>query len=217
MTAQENVKDKLIMLWSVIIRRILEIPLPKISRSMRKTIAVIGDSRTYKDSISEILAFELGAALVDNGYRVLTGGRGGVMEATMRGAKSSVMYHEGDTIAILPSFDSESANPYADIVIPTGLDIMRNGIIANSDAVIAIGGGAGTLSEMAYAWTMKRLIIGYINVQGWSAKLAGLPINHRKRYKGFEDIVHPSASAQESINLLKKYGDRYKLRHKAIK
>jgi uncharacterized protein (TIGR00725 family) len=63
-------------------------------------------------------------------------------------------------LAILPGFDPTIAQEYADITIATGLDQARNLIIVNSDAIIAIG-GAGTLSEIAYAWSLKRLIIAF--------------------------------------------------------
>ena len=99
------------------------------------------------------IAFEIGKALIDNGYRIQTGGLGGVMRAACYGAKSSEKYKEGDIIALVPSFDINEVNEFADIVIPTGLDVMRNALVANASAVVAIGGGAGTLSEMAFAWT----------------------------------------------------------------
>ncbi len=186
---------------------------------MKKIIAVIGDSRCSSNSQKAELSFELGKALISSGYRVLTGGRGGVMEEVMRGAKSSPSYCNGDTIAILPTFDCAKANPYADIVIPTGLDIFRNGIVANSDAVVAIGGGAGTLSEIAYAWSLERLIVGYRNIEGWSSKLAGEAVDHRRRYKGLNlnDQVYPSSSAEQTIELLNKYCDIYNRRHIPLK
>lgn len=186
---------------------------------MKKIIAIIGDSRCSRNSQKAEVAFELGKALISGGYRVLTGGRGGVMEEVMRGAKSSPHYCDGDTIAILPTFDRAKANPYADIVIPTGLDIFRNGIIANSDAVVAIGGGAGTLSEIAYAWSLERLIIGYKNIEGWSSKLAGEVVDHRRRYKEFDlnDQVYPTSSAQQTIELLNQYCDIYNRGHNPLK
>ena len=121
---------------------------------MRKMISIIGDSKIEKDGKKYRLAFSMGKALVDNGYRVASGGLGGVMEAAFEGARSSEFYREGDTVAILPMFDRKLASDAADIVIATGLDVYRNVIVANSDAVIAIGGGAGTLAEMSNAWPL---------------------------------------------------------------
>ena len=98
---------------------------------MKKIIAVIGDGKIEKDSLKYKLAFETGKALIDSGYRVQSGGLGGIMEAVFQGAKSSEKYQDGDTIAIIPSFDRTEANHYADIIIPTGIDVMRNGMVVS--------------------------------------------------------------------------------------
>ena len=145
-------------------------------KERRKIVAVIGNKKIEKDGVRYRLSYELGKALVDNGYRVQTGGLQGVMAAVMEGARASKHYKEGDTIALVPSFDSETANEYADIVIPTGLDMLRNALVANAYAVIGIGGGAGTLCEYAFAWSLKRLIIAFENSGGWSEKLANVRI-----------------------------------------
>src|SRR3546814_18376895 len=68
-------------------------------------------------------------------------------------------YLDGAGIGILPGTNPGQANPYVDIAIPTGSDHGRNLVVAQSEAVIAIGGGAGTLSEIAFAWIHRRLII----------------------------------------------------------
>ena len=106
----------------------------------RKIVAVIGNKAIEKDGVRYKIAYEIGKALVDNGYRVQTGGLQGVMSAVLEGAKASKNYREGDTIALVPSFDTETANEFADIVIPTGLDMMRNALVANAYAVIGVGG-----------------------------------------------------------------------------
>ncbi|MBR2646551.1 MAG: acyl-CoA synthetase [Clostridia bacterium] len=184
----------------------------------RKIVAVIGNKKIEKGSVRYQMAYEIGKALVDNGYRVLTGGVYGVMEAAMEGARASKNYREGDTVAIIPSFDSEMANEYADVVIPTGLDAMRNAIVANAYAVIGVGGGAGTLCEYAFAWSFKRLIIAFKNTGGWSEKLADTRIASDIRYPDIpEDKVYGVESAEEAIALLDKYVDRYTLRHVGIK
>ena len=156
---------------------------------MRKVVAIIGDSRCDKGSFEYKIAYETGKILIDNGYRIQSGGMNGVMEAAFEGAHTSSKYREGDTIAIIPSFDSSNCNVYADIVIPTGLDIARNIIVVNCDAVIAIGGGAGTLSEIALSWSLYKLIIAYNNIEGWSKELAGKKVDNRIRYKDFDDKV----------------------------
>lgn len=184
----------------------------------RKIVAVIGNKAIEKDGIRDKLAFAVGKALVDNGYRVLTGGMGGVMGAAMAGARASEKYREGDTIAVLPSFDSETASEFADIAIPTGLDSMRNALVANAYAVIGVGGGAGTLCEYAFAWSFKRLIIAFENSGGWSEKLAGTRIDSTNRYPDIpEDKVYAVTDVDEAMELLNKYIDKYTVRHTGIK
>ena len=183
----------------------------------RKIVAVIGNKQIDKNGIRYKLAFELGKALIDNGYRIQTGGLRGVMEAVMAGAKTSKHYKDGDTIALVPSFDSETANEYADIVIPTGLDMMRNSLVANAYAVIGVGGGAGTLCEYAFAWSLKRLIIAFENSGGWSEKLAGTRMDDTERYPDIpDDKVYAASTVEEAITLLNENIDRYTSRHKGI-
>ena len=184
---------------------------------MKKTISIIGDSIVSKGSFEYELAFKVGKTLIDSGYRVQSGGLRGVMEAAFEGAHASANYMDGDTIAIIPSFDRATANPYADIIIPTGLDIMRNAIIANAHAVIAIGGGAGTLSEIAIAWSLYRLIIAFRNVDGWSSKLADKPVDSRIRYDGIDDRVFGVDSVDEMLAVLAKHIDEYNRAHHGIR
>ena len=108
---------------------------------MRKIIAVIGDAKIERPSLKFDIAFETGKLLVDNGFRVQSGGHAGVMAAAFEGAHSSANYREGDTIAILPGFKADNGNDWGDICIPTGLDLYRNAIVAGASAVIAVGGG----------------------------------------------------------------------------
>ena len=182
---------------------------------MRKIIAIIGDSVIEKDGLKYQMAFETGKALVDNGYRVQSGGLYGVMEAAFKGARASAKYKEGDTLALIPSFDRTKTNENADIVIPTGLDVMRNVLVANAHAVVAVGGGAGTLSEMANAWALMRMVLAFDNVEGWSKKLAGQPVDGRKRYP-FDDRVFAVESAEEVIKLLSDNLDKYDKYHQGI-
>ncbi len=184
---------------------------------MRKIVAIVGDSNIEKGGAKYNFAFAVGKALVDNGYRLQSGGLGGVMEAAFAGAKSSEKYQDGDTIAIIPSFDRTMHNEYADIVISTGIDMLRNAIVANADAVIAIGGGAGTLSEIAFAWAMMRLVLACEDVDGWSSKVANTKMDHRVRYDDIpEDMVYGVSNADEVIEILNKYIDKYTKYHKAI-
>ena len=151
------------------------------------------------------------------GYRVQSGGLNGVMRAAMAGAKSSKNYKEGDTIALVPSFDTEMANEYADIVIPTGLDLMRNAMVANAYAVVGIGGGAGTMSEYCYAWTLKRLIVAFKNSGGWSEKVADTKLDYRVRYPDIpDDRVYGVTTAEEAVKILDEKINLYVARHGGI-
>lgn len=184
----------------------------------RKTlIAVCGDSSLEKNDNKHQLAEDLGTKLIDSGYRLVTGGLGGVMEAACMGARKSSSYQEGDIIGILPGTDPSDANEFTDVVLPTGLDYGRNLIISNSDALVAIGGGAGTLSEIAFAWALKRLIIAY-EVDGWSGRLANSRIDERVRYENIpDDRVYGVRSADEVLNVLRKNLPVYTRRHHGAK
>lgn len=185
-------------------------------KDRRKVVAVIGNHKIEEGSVRYEMAYGIGKALVDNGYRVQTGGLKGVMRAVMQGAKASKNYREGDTIALLPSFDSETANEYADICIPTGLDVMRNALVANAYAVIGIGGGAGTLCEYAFAWSFDRLIIAFENTGGWSEKLANTKIANDRYPDIPDDRVYGVKSVDEAIKVLNEKIDIYNNRHQYI-
>jgi uncharacterized protein (TIGR00725 family) len=102
-------------------------------------------------------AEEVGAGLAAAGAVVVTGGLGGVMEAACRGAKS----RRGRTLGILPGDDRSAANGWVDVAVATGMGEMRNALVVRSaDAVIAIGGAHGTLSEIAFALRIGKPVIG---------------------------------------------------------
>ena len=151
-------------------------------------IGVIGDGQLdpAADRQKVELGRDLGEALVDGGYRIVCGGMGGIMRATCRGARRSDAYREGDTVGILPTARHEDANEFVDIVLPTHLQHARNAIVAQSDALVAIGGGAGTLSEISFGWIHNRLILAF-RVDGWSGKLAGERLDDRVRIPSVED------------------------------
>lgn len=181
----------------------------------RITVSVIGDSGVAPGSTLWLKAERLGRILIDNNYYIINGGMSGIMEACFIGAKQSEHYREGMTIAVIPAFDPSLANTYADIVIPTGLDTYRNAIVANADVVVALGGGAGTLSEMAFAWIFKRMIIAY-DVSGWSGKLADSRIDDRKRIEWEGDKVFKVTKEDEVPYLINKYLHHYEQRHYSI-
>jgi uncharacterized protein (TIGR00725 family) len=103
------------------------------------------------------LAEEVGAGLATLGAVVVTGGLGGVMEAACRGARS----RRGRTLGILPGTDRQDANGWVEIAVATGLGELRNGLVVRaSDALVAVGGGHGTLSEIAFALKLGRPVVG---------------------------------------------------------
>ena len=184
----------------------------------KKIVAVIGNKKIEPDGIRYRLAYETGKLLVDNGYRVQSGGLGGVMEAVFAGAHASKNYREGDTIALVPSFDATTANVYADIVIPTGLDMMRDALVAAADAVIGVGGGAGTMCEYAFAWSLKRLIIAYRTSGGWSSKLADTRLDDAVRYENIpEDKIYGASTSKSAMEILNEKIGLYTAYHTGIR
>lgn len=183
----------------------------------RKIVAIVGDARIEPGSLKYKMAFEAGKALVDHGYRVQSGGLFGVMEAAFAGAHASEKYKEGDTVAILPGFDCNVTNDYADIAIPTGLDVYRNVIVANASAVVAVGGGGGTLSEISNAWALKRMLVAFDNVEGWSSELANRRLDQRVRYENIpDDRIYGVSSAEEMIKLIDERIGLYNQSHTGI-
>lgn len=167
----------------------------------RRVVSVIGDAGVLPETPTYRTAEELGRLLVDSGFRVMTGGLRGVMEAASRGAHASALYREGDTIGIVPHLDPEEANPWVDIAIGSGLDHARNTLVANADAVIAVGGGAGTLSEICFAWMFKRLVIA-VRGQGWADRLGGQRLDARPRGEGPDDQVYCADDAAHAVAIV---------------
>jgi uncharacterized protein (TIGR00725 family) len=118
-------------------------------------VAVVGPGEASSQELW--LAEEIGAGLASLGAVVVTGGLGGVMEAACRGARS----RRGRTLGILPGEDREAANGWVEIAVATGLGELRNGLVVRaSDALVAVGGGHGTLSEVAFALKLGRPVVG---------------------------------------------------------
>lgn len=123
--------------------------------SAERYVAVVGPGGASDAELA--VAEEVGGRLAASGAVMVCGGLGGVMEAACRGAKSK----RGVTIGLLPGLDRSAANGWVDVAIPTGLGELRNGLIVRAcDALIAIGGGEGTLSEIALALRDGRPVIG---------------------------------------------------------
>lgn len=182
-----------------------------------RMVAVIGDGGVVAGSSKYRLARELGWVLCERGFRIVTGGLGGVMEAASLGARESSAWTPGSVIALLPGFDPDQANPYADIVIPTGLDHLRNSLVAQADAVVAIGGGAGTLTEIGLAWIYRRLIVA-LRVEGWSGELADRRIDERIRHAEIaDDRVFGASDAVEAADIVTTRIGEYGRRHSGIR
>ena len=129
---------------------------------MVHVIGVIGESE-FSDPAHEVLAEEVGRRVAEAGAVLVCGGLTGVMEAACRGARRA----GGRTIGILPGTDRAEANPFVDVAVATGMGQARNAIIVlTADAVVAIGGGYGTLSEIGLALRFGRPVIG---LRTWEA------------------------------------------------
>ena len=122
---------------------------------MAAYVAVVGSGEPATPHVEA--AERVGRALAERGAVVVTGGLGGVMEAASRGAREA----GGTTVGILPGADRSAANPYVQVAIPTGLGEARNALVARAaDALIAVGGSWGTLSEIALALRAGKRVVG---------------------------------------------------------
>jgi uncharacterized protein (TIGR00725 family) len=117
-------------------------------------ISVIGGAEGDPEILGE--AEVVGRGIAEAGAVLVCGGRTGVMEAASRGASEA----GGTVIGVLPTTDPADANPYVTHVIATGIGHARNlAVVASGDAVIAIGGEWGTLSEIAFARRLERPVV----------------------------------------------------------
>lgn len=150
-------------------------------------VAIIGSAgpltRAQRDEIER-----LAVLLSQQQFDLVTGGRSGVMRAVSRG------YHlaseNNNLIHIDPGWEGViKANPYNASVVRTELGSMRNHLVIRAaDIVIAVGGGAGTLSEIAIAWQEQKPIFCLQNLEGWSSQLSGSGLDQRRNDSilGFE-------------------------------
>lgn len=128
---------------------------------MSRYVAVVGPGESASGADVDA-AREVGRLLAEAGAIVLTGGLGGVMAAATEGANAA----GGTTVALLPGTDRSVSS--ASVVIPTGLGELRNGLLVRAaDAVIAVGGSWGTLSEVALA---RRTNVPVVCLGGWDVR-----------------------------------------------
>lgn len=132
----------------------------------RLVIGVIGGQHPPAEALGQAEA--VGRLVAEAGAVLACGGLGGVMEAACRGAKAA----GGTTVGILPGPDRREANPHVDIAIVTAMSTARNVILVRtSDAVIAIDGSYGTLTEIAHALEQGKRVV---SLGAWDLRTAGV-------------------------------------------
>ena len=150
-------------------------------------VAVCAPGAASDDEL--VLAGAVGRLLAEQGCTLVCGGLGGAMAAACRGAKEA----GGVTIGIIPGYDERAANPWVDHVICTGLGQARNTlVVATGQAVIAVGGGWGTLSEIALGLRLGRPIV---LLSGWSEVLAAEEGQRRIAEQAESIVVAETAEA----------------------
>jgi uncharacterized protein (TIGR00725 family) len=148
----------------------------------KRIIGVIGAGNA--DAKLTGIAEEVGRLIAARDALLVCGGLGGVMEAASRGVKEA----GGTTIGILPQATKEMANTYIDVPVATGFGEGRNVIIIRTaDALIAVGGEYGTLSELAFALKMGKPVVG---INTWDIK-------------GIVKADTPEAAVNSAFELLK--------------
>ena len=153
---------------------------------MSRYVGVAGASQPEPPLLDQ--AELLGRRLAEAGAIVVCGGGPGVMEAVCRGAQSA----GGTTVGLLPGLDRAEGNPYLTISVPTGLGQGRNLLLVrSSDAVIAVGGGFGTLSEIAIALRTGTPVIGLAT---WALQLGSHQVD------AFPVADTPDAAAQLALD-----------------
>ena len=165
----------------------------------RRQILVIGNNDNGCTPDIEKLAYDMGSKIAKSKSVLITGGLGGVMRAACHGAHDA----DGITVGIIPQNDFSLANEFCDIVIPSGMGLMRDFLNAlSADGVIVIGGGSGTLSEIYAAYMYKKPIIALKNSGGTASKYADQFLDHRKNVKivGVETTDEAIKYVLEQIN-----------------
>lgn len=150
-------------------------------------VGVIGGSYNLSQDVKETIE-KAGKLIANEGWIIICGGRGGVMEAIAKGAHES----GGIVIGILPGASREEGNPYLTYSIPTALGHFRNFIIAQaSDVLLAFEGEYGTLSEVAIGLRLGKPVV---SMGGWELK--------GRKFKA--EGIYEASSPEEAIELIKK-------------
>jgi uncharacterized protein (TIGR00725 family) len=151
-----------------------------------RIVSVAGSSPCSPEESAS--AHEVGRLLAGRGVAVACGGLGGVMEAVCRGARET----GGTTIGLLPGTDAGEANDAVQIALPTGLGEARNVLVASAgEALIAIGTGFGTLSEMAFALKRGRRVV---SLDSWD-----LRATRDEAIPGFHVVATPAEAVATAL------------------
>lgn len=160
----------------------------------RLNLSVLG-SYSANDVEHEI-AHKLGLGLAELGLNIISGGQEGVMLSLCRAihGQRTRGYDSAYIVGILPNGHFHDANQYLDLAVPVGAPHLQNAIVPlSADIVVAIGGAAGTLAELALAWQFKKLI-ALPGIEGWSGKLGGQKLDTRR-----EDALAHFHSVEELL------------------
>jgi uncharacterized protein (TIGR00725 family) len=154
---------------------------PRTGADRRPVVAVIGSGEGVTPEIAAV-AEAVGRGIAERGGVLVTGGRGGIMEAASRGAHDA----GGLVVGMLPGHDAAGANAYVDLAIPTGLGFaLRNAItIRSADAVIMISGEVGTLAEAVLAYQHGKPLVAVASTGGWAARLRDAALEDGRYFDG---------------------------------
>ena len=148
---------------------------------MRPQIAVVGAGEAGAELL--VAAEQVGARLAEAGAVLVCGGLGGVMEAACRGAREA----GGLTVGLLPGTDRAAANPFVQVAIPTGMGEMRNALVVRAgEAVIAVGGGYGTLAEIGLALKARTPVVG---IATWDLARPGRAVDEVEKVESPAEAV----------------------------
>jgi uncharacterized protein (TIGR00725 family) len=150
--------------------------------------------KTSKDFVYD-LCEEVGFLLAKVGVVVITGGKSGGMERASKGAKKA----SGLTIGIVKGKDRFTSNPFVDVEVISGMtaDGFDEFLLVNmSDALIVVGGGAGTLEEITLAYRNCKPIVAIKGTGGWADKTAGTFLDERKKIK-----VQEARNPEEAVKM----------------
>lgn len=163
----------------------------------RPIVGVIGPSKYTCTKKVYDFGYDLGTMLARLNVHLVCGGKDGIMESVCAGF-ISIKRRKGLAIGIIPDDYYSGANPFCEIVIPSGMGIARNILIVNTaNVLVAVGGGAGTLSELAFAWQKNKQVICCTMFDGWAKDLSNIQLDKRRK-----DLFYPAASLDQIKQLL---------------